>query len=81
MACPVLVGREDVKEGGWEVSVVDDLVLLAVVVAVVAVGLVGLMLALYLWALKRRRELDEAEEAEREKEGGKKSPPYGRYDI
>lgn len=45
------------REGG-QVSVTDDLVLLAIVIAIAVVVLVGFLVALYLWALARRRERD-----------------------
>ncbi len=58
-------------------ALTDDLVMLAMVVAVAAAVLVGFMLALYAWALRRRRQLDE-EEA---RTGRKEYPPDGRFDL
>lgn len=45
------------REGG-DVSVADDLVLLAIVLAIAAIVVMGFLVALYLWALARRRERD-----------------------
>jgi heme/copper-type cytochrome/quinol oxidase subunit 2 len=61
-------------------AVVDDLVMLAMVVAVAAVGIVGSMLLLYVWALKRRRQLDEME-AEEDQEHPAEYPPDGHYQL
>jgi mannose/fructose/N-acetylgalactosamine-specific phosphotransferase system component IIC len=58
-------------------AVIDDLVMLAMVVAVVAVGILGVMLALYIWALKRRRQLDEEEAGKDPVE----YPPDGHYEL
>lgn len=58
-------------------AVTDDLVMLAMVVAVAAAVLVGFMLALYAWALRRRRQLDQ-EEARAERD---EYPPDGRFDL
>jgi len=58
-------------------AAIDDLVMLAAVVAVAAVGIVGFMVALYVWALKRRRQLDRMQAEEDPVE----YPPDGRYQL
>jgi hypothetical protein len=41
---------------------VDDLVLLAIVLAIASVIILALLVGLYVWALRRRRELDAADD-------------------
>jgi heme/copper-type cytochrome/quinol oxidase subunit 2 len=58
-------------------AVFDDIVMLAIAIAVAAVVLVGLMLALYAWALRRSRQMDESLAMEEQVE----YPPEARYRI
>ena len=58
-------------------AVFDDIVMLAMAIAVAAVVLVGLMLALYAWALRCRRQMDEGLAVEDQVE----NPPEGRSRI
>lgn len=58
-------------------SVLDEMILLVIALAIAAVVLVGLMVALYAWALRRRRSMDEQALGEGEVD----YPPDGRYDL
>ena len=58
-------------------SLVEDLVMLAMVIAVAAAVLVGLMVLLYAWVLRRRQEMDEREPDLEEN----RYPPDGRFEL
>lgn len=45
-------------------AVIDDLVLLAIVIAIASIVIVAFLITLYIWALRRQREKDSAENEE-----------------
>lgn len=54
-------------------AVIDDLVLLAIVIAISAMVIVAFLIALYVWALRRQREMDSS--------NGEDPPREGPWDI
>ncbi len=66
--------REELDElRGDPMTVIDDLVLLAIVIAISAVVLVAFLIALYIWALRHQREMGPS--------NGEDPPREGPWDI
>ena len=67
--------REELDElRGDPMAVIDDLVLLAIVIAISAIVIVAFLIALYIWALRRQREMGPSNGEDLPREGPRDIP-------